>query len=162
MTNKELILECLSEDDEAFTQIVEYFELPPARNVSRSEIIDALEEMIEEGYVFINYKWKTENNEYPFSLTDAGKEAWKKFRISWDDFLERYLKCKHEFLLKYNGVEYHLAFHEDNEKIIAELKFGTQEAGYVRSEYSSPGALLESVNIEGKSIQEMWDHLIVE
>ena len=97
MTNKELILECLSEDDEAFTQIVEYFELPPARNVSRSEIIDALEEMIEEGYVFINYKWKTENNEYPFSLTDAGKEAWKKFRISWDDFLERYLKCKHGF-----------------------------------------------------------------
>ena len=27
MTNKELILDCLIDDDEAFTQIVEYFEL---------------------------------------------------------------------------------------------------------------------------------------
>lgn len=162
MTNKEMILECLIQDDEAFTQIVEYFELEPAVNISHSEIKRTLDEMVEEGYVCVNYEWKTEKDEYPFSLTDKGKKAWRKFRISWDDFLERYLKYGEEFLLKYNGVEYHLAFHDEGKKSLAEFNFGTQATGYVNLEYPSAEILLERAKIEGKSIQEMWNYLIVE
>ena len=162
MTNKEMILECLIQDDEAFTQIVEYFELEPAVNISHSEIRRTLEEMVEEGYICINYEWKTEKDEYPFSLTDKGKAAWRNFRISWDDFLERYLKYGEEFLLKYNGVEYHLAFHDEEKKKIAEFNFGTQVSGYVNLEYPSAEALLENAKICGKSIQEIWELLTVE
>lgn len=162
MTNKEMILECLIQDDEAFTQIVEYFEIAPAVNISHSEIRRTLEEMVEEGYIFVNHEWKTEKDEYPFSLTDKGKAAWRKIRISWDNFLERYLKHGEEFLLKYNGVEYHLAFHNEGKKSIAEFKFGTPATGYVNLEYPSAEVLLEKVKIDGKSIQEIWDHLIVE
>ena len=162
MTNKEMILECLIQDDEAFTQIVEYFELEPAVNISHSEIRRTLEEMVEDGYICVNYEWKTEKDEYPFSLTDKGKAAWRNFRISWDDFLERYLKYGEEFLLKYNGVEYHLAFHNEDKKSIAEFNFGTQANGYVNLEYPSAEVLLENVKIDGKSIQEMWNYLIVE
>ncbi len=83
-------------------------------------------------------------------------------RISWNDFLERYLKYGEEFLLKYNEVEYHLAFHTKGKKIIAEFNFGTQANGYVNLEYPSAEILLENAKIEGKSIQEMWNYLIVE
>ena len=39
MTNKEFILDCLIQDDEAFTQIVEYFEFAVEINISPVEII---------------------------------------------------------------------------------------------------------------------------
>ena len=80
MTNKEIILDCLIQDDEAFTQIVEYFELEPAVNISHSKIRKTLEEMVEEGYIFVNYEWKTEKDEYPYSLTEKGKKAWKEIK----------------------------------------------------------------------------------
>ena len=45
MTNKELILDSLIDDDEAFTQIVEYFDLAAEINISPVEIKMLLEEM---------------------------------------------------------------------------------------------------------------------
>ena len=77
MTNKEFILDCLIQDDEAFTQIVEYFEFAVEINISPVEIKTLLEEMVDEGYISINYSWKNEHDEYPYSLTEKGKEAWK-------------------------------------------------------------------------------------
>ena len=78
MTNKEFVLDCLIEDDEAFTQIVEYFELVAEVDVSPLEIEILLEEMLAEGYVSINYDWKNEHNEFPYSLTQKGRDAWEK------------------------------------------------------------------------------------
>lgn len=78
MTNKEFILDCLIQDDEAFTQIVEYFEFAVEINISPVEIKTLLEEMVDEGYISINYSWKNEHDEYPYSLTEKGKEAWKR------------------------------------------------------------------------------------
>ena len=72
-----MILECLIQDDEAFTQIVEYFELAAEVNISRSELRIILAEMVDEGYICVNYKWKTEKDEYPFSITDKGRETFK-------------------------------------------------------------------------------------
>lgn len=115
-----------------------------------------------EWYICVNCDWKTEKDKYPFSLTDKGKAAWRNFRISWDDFLERYLKYGEEFLLKYNGVEYHLAFHNEEKKKIAEFNFGTQVSSYMNLEYPSAEALLENAKICGKSIQEIWELLTVE
>ena len=80
MTNKEMILDCLIQDDEAFTQIVEYFELDVEVNISRVEIKRILIEMLEEGYIVVNYSWKTEHDEYPYSLTEKGKKEWEKLQ----------------------------------------------------------------------------------
>ena len=79
MTNKEFILDCLIQDDEAFTQIVEYFEFDKI-NISPLEIKKLLEEMLIEGYISINYNWKNEHNEYPYSLTEKGKKAWQNIQ----------------------------------------------------------------------------------
>lgn len=75
MTNKEFILDSLI-DDEAFTQIFEYFELAAEIKISHLELKKLLNEMVEEGYIFINYSWKTERDEYPYSLTEKGRKAW--------------------------------------------------------------------------------------
>lgn len=80
MTNKEFILDCLIQDDEAFTQIVEYFELAVDINISPLEIKRLLEEMLAEGYISINCNWKNEHDEYPYSLTDKGKKAWENIQ----------------------------------------------------------------------------------
>ena len=80
MTNKEMILDCLIQDDEAFTQIVECFELAIGINIYHSEIKKLLTEMIEEGYISINYSWKNEHDEYPYSLTEKGRQAWKEIK----------------------------------------------------------------------------------
>ena len=77
MTNKELILDSLIDDDEAFTQIVEYFDLAAEINISPVEIKTLLKEMLTEGYISINYNWKNEHDEYPYSLTEKGKKAWE-------------------------------------------------------------------------------------
>lgn len=74
MTNKELIIDLLSQDDEALSQIEEYFKLPPSVNLSRLELENLLNEMIKDGYIVINKTWKTEKNEYPYSLTEKGKK----------------------------------------------------------------------------------------
>ena len=80
MTNKEFILDCLIQDDEAFTQIVEYFEFAVEINISPVEIKTLLEEMVDEGYISINYSWKNEHGEYPYSLTEKGKKAWEEIK----------------------------------------------------------------------------------
>ena len=80
MTKKEHILDSLIDDDEAFTQIVEYFEFAAKIKISPLEIKALLEEMIHEGYIFINYGWKNENDEYPYSLTEKGKKAWQNIK----------------------------------------------------------------------------------
>ena len=72
MTNKEFILDSLIDDDEAFTQILEYFKLAAEIKISPLELKKMLNEMVEEGYIFINYAWKTERDEYPYSLTEKG------------------------------------------------------------------------------------------
>jgi hypothetical protein len=36
--------------------------------------------MLEEGYIVVNYDWKTEHDEYPYSLTEKGKKEWKKLQ----------------------------------------------------------------------------------
>lgn len=78
MNAKELILDSLIQDDEAFTQIVEFFELFAEDKISPLEIKKLLDEMVYEGYISINYSWKNEHDEYPYSLTEKGKEAWKR------------------------------------------------------------------------------------
>ncbi len=75
MTNKEMILDSLSNDEEAFTQIVEFFELFSEVKVAPSEIKALLAEMVEEGYLTINYSWQNEHGEYPYSLTAKGLKA---------------------------------------------------------------------------------------
>ena len=77
MTKKELILDCLIQDDEAFTQIMEYFKLVAEIEISSEEIKNLISEMIKEGYITINYSWKNEHNEYPYSLTEKGRKAWE-------------------------------------------------------------------------------------
>jgi hypothetical protein len=80
MTNKELILDSLIDDDEAFTQILEYFVLAAEVKISPLELKNLLIEMVEEGYIFINYSWKTERDEYPYSLTEKGRMAWNNLQ----------------------------------------------------------------------------------
>jgi len=76
MTNKEYILDCLVDGDEAKTQIIEYFKFVNV-SITESEIQLLLEEMINESLIVINNQWKTECGEYPFSLTTKGKMLWE-------------------------------------------------------------------------------------
>ncbi len=80
MTNKELILDSLIDDDECFTQIVEFFDFAEV-DISIDELQKTLDEMVEEGYISINYKWQNEHDEYPYALTEKGKQAWKDLGI---------------------------------------------------------------------------------
>ena len=80
MTKKEMILDCLIDDDEAFTQIVEYFELAAEIKISPLELKKMLNELMDEGYISINYSWKTERDEYPYSLTEKGRIAWNNLK----------------------------------------------------------------------------------
>ena len=75
---KEIVLECLSQDDEAFTQIMEYCKLPPSIEISKIELEQVLDEMIKKGIIYVNNKWKTENDKFPYSLTEKGKRVWLK------------------------------------------------------------------------------------
>ena len=75
-----MILDSLINDDEAFTQIVEYFELVAEIKISHQEVEKLLEEMLDEGYISINYSWKNEHGEYPYSLTEKGKKAWEEIK----------------------------------------------------------------------------------
>ena len=83
MTNKELILDCLMQDDEAFTQIVQFFKLVVEVEIQNDEVRKLLNEMVDENLIIINTSWKNEYNEYPYSLTEKGKKAWED--INWED-----------------------------------------------------------------------------
>ncbi len=43
------------QDDEAFSQIMEYFKLPPSTDLNEDELQKLLEEMIKDGYIYIKY-----------------------------------------------------------------------------------------------------------
>ena len=75
---KEIVLECLSQDEEALTQIMEYCKLPPSIEISKIELEQVLDEMIKKGIIYVNNKWKTENDKFPYSLTEKGKRVWLK------------------------------------------------------------------------------------
>ena len=99
MTNKELILDCLIQDDEAFTQIVEYFELDFEVKISPLKIKTLLDEMIKEGYISINYTWQNEHNEYPYSLTEKGKIAWENIQQNAKD--KKYIMIKIDEIISF-------------------------------------------------------------
>lgn len=73
---KNYILDSLIDDDEAKTQIMEYFALCEVA-ISDSELETLLSEMVEEGLIVVNDTWKNEKDEYPYSLTEKGKAAWE-------------------------------------------------------------------------------------
>lgn len=79
MTKKEYILDSLIDGDECFTQIAEYFKFCEIE-ISHAEIKRLLAEMLEEGYVVINFSWQNEQYEYPYSLTEKGKEMWNRIK----------------------------------------------------------------------------------
>lgn len=79
MTKKELILDCLIEDDEAFTQIVEFFKYVKV-DISKNELEKTLCEMVTDGYIVVNKNWCNEHNEYPYSLTEKGLATWKNIK----------------------------------------------------------------------------------
>ncbi len=76
MTKKEGILDCLIDDDEARTQILEYFELDNTK-ISEVELDTLLNELMNEGLISVNFSWKNEKGEYPYSLTKKGREIWE-------------------------------------------------------------------------------------
>ncbi len=76
MTKKELILDSLINDDEAKTQIAEFFLLCNI-DITDQELESLLLEMINDGSIIINRKWKNEKNEYPYCLTEKGKMEWQ-------------------------------------------------------------------------------------
>lgn len=81
MTIMECILDCLIDDGEAYTQIVDFFEFSHIE-VSANEINRTLFEMEKDGYIYINYEWTNEYGEHPYFLTEKGKKAWKAFETS--------------------------------------------------------------------------------
>ena len=76
MTKKEYILDCLVDDDEAKTQIMEYFKLFKIE-ITENELDFLLNEMLTDGLIIINQQWKNENNEYPYTLTKKGRYIWR-------------------------------------------------------------------------------------
>ena len=58
------------------TQIMGYFKFVEV-NISEKELDFLLNEMIAEGLITIKQDWKNEKDEYPYSLTNLGKIAWK-------------------------------------------------------------------------------------
>lgn len=79
MTKKEFILDCLVNDDEAKTQIMEYFEFGSI-DITEKELDLLLDEMINEGLITINKQWVNEKNEYPYSLTQKGRYIWRNIK----------------------------------------------------------------------------------
>lgn len=77
MTKRELILDCLIEDDETKSQIMDYFEFKKTE-ISETELETLLDKLMKEGLVTISDEWKDEQGEPPYSLTIEGREAWEK------------------------------------------------------------------------------------
>jgi len=79
MTEKELILDSLIDDDEARTQIMKFFDFC-GKSITDSELDRILAEMLAEGLITVNRDWKNEKGEYPCSLTEKGREAWEHIK----------------------------------------------------------------------------------
>ena len=76
----------------------------------------------------------------------------------WEEFLERYLINHEEFMFKYNGKEYWLAFSDDKKgDIVAELNICENGIGCEWYEYKSPKELLKNARIDGFTIKELWN-----
>lgn len=76
MTVKELILDSLIDDDEARTEIKAFLDFCET-DIAENELDRILDEMLAEGLISINYEWKNEKGESPYSLTGKGRDAWK-------------------------------------------------------------------------------------
>lgn len=77
MTNKEYILDCLIDDSEAEKQIIDFFKTFRIV-INIGEIKSLIQELIDEGLIFQDNKWVNEFGEKPYTITDKGREAWKK------------------------------------------------------------------------------------
>ncbi len=79
MTNQEIILDALINDSEAITQIKEYFRFFGVE-VSFDELHAMLEDLIENEIIYIDEIWVNESGQKPYTITDKGKQEWKKIR----------------------------------------------------------------------------------
>lgn len=77
MTNKEYILDCLADGDEAETQIKEFFKFVGV-DISIDQTRKLISEMLHDGLICVNEKWVNEVGENPYAMTDKGKELWNK------------------------------------------------------------------------------------
>ena len=75
MTKTEYVLDSLADDDEAKTQIMEYFEFCNI-NISESELDALLDKMVADGLIIVNRQWQNEKGEFPYAPTQKGREMW--------------------------------------------------------------------------------------
>ncbi len=81
-----IVLDCLMTDDECFTQIKEYFDLCNNK-IDDIYLRNILNRMVNDKLIYSNESWTNEHNEYPYSLTDKGRERWKELNKQFCDEL---------------------------------------------------------------------------
>lgn len=75
MTKTEYVLDSLADDEEAKTQIMEYFVFCNV-NISETELDALLDKMVADGLILVNRQWQNEKGEFPYALTQKGREMW--------------------------------------------------------------------------------------
>ncbi len=75
MTKTEYVLDSLADDEEAKTQIMEYFVFCNV-NISEAELDALLDKMVADGLIIVNRQWQNEKGEFPYALTTKGREMW--------------------------------------------------------------------------------------
>ena len=75
MTKTEYVLDSLADDEEAKTQIMEYFVFCNV-NISEAELGALLDKMVADGLIIVNRQWQNEKGEFPYALTTKGREMW--------------------------------------------------------------------------------------
>lgn len=75
MTKTEYVLDSLADDEEAKTQIMEYFVFCNV-NISEAELGALLDKMVADGLIIVNRQWQNEKGECPYALTTKGREIW--------------------------------------------------------------------------------------
>lgn len=75
MTKTEYVLDSLADDEEAKTQIMEYFVFCNV-NISEAELGTLLDKMVADGLIIVNRQWQNEKGEFPYALTTKGREMW--------------------------------------------------------------------------------------
>ena len=68
-----------NKNDECYSQIKEYIEHLGVSIVDK-DLEELLKSMIEEKLIIINESWSNEKNEFPYSLTEKGKEIWNNIK----------------------------------------------------------------------------------
>lgn len=90
--------------------------------------------------------------------------------MSWEEFLERYLKDHEEFTFKYHNYVINLLYAPKGEgfayyihEYVAKQSFfqflKNRNKWLETNTYNSPEELLEHFRIEGKRFEEIWDEL---